>query len=148
MQVLRTRQATILRFDNERPVNPTLMNNSGSCKYHGRTGDTGRKETLMNEDAAAIAVLPNQPSVWELTFSFLTRLINKILKPRAETIFPSPSQDAFEKAHKMIRLAENYGDAYEDIVNRIRQESARYKAFKKNPEPIGKVTLNVKRLGS
>lgn len=101
----------------------------------------------MNEDAA-IAVSLNQPRVWEQTISFITRLINNILNPKEETIYSHPNKGALGKAHKMIRLAENYGDAYEDIVNRIRQESARYKAFKKNPEAIGKVTLNVKRLDS
>jgi len=45
-------------------------------------------------------------------------------------------------------MAENYGDSYEAIADRIRTESARYKAFKQNPQLIGRITINIKRLDS
>jgi len=45
-------------------------------------------------------------------------------------------------------MAGNYGESYEATAERIRAESARYKAFKKNPQAIARLTLIVKRLDS
>jgi hypothetical protein len=99
----------------------------------------------MNEDV--ISVIPNQRTQWGVVMHFITQLINKILGPREQAMY-SPRQGEFDKAHKMIRMAQNYSEPYEEVVKRIREESLRYQAFKKNPEPIGRVILNVKHLDS
>jgi len=102
----------------------------------------------MKENATVISVLPTRPTVWEVTISFIARLINKILGAGEQPAYSLPRQSEFEKAHKMIRMAQNYDEPYEDVLRRIREESSRYEAFRKNPEPIGKVSLNVKHLDS
>ena len=102
----------------------------------------------MNEETVISVLPPIRPTVWEVVIGFIARLINKILGPGEQQTYSYPRQSEFEKAHKMIRMAQNYNEPYEDVVRRIREESSRYLAFKKNPEPIGKVILNVKHVDS
>jgi hypothetical protein len=101
----------------------------------------------MDEHATTIPVLPN-PTIWELVINFITRLIKSISGPDRQITDSPPRQRDIDKAHKMIRMAQNEYDDYEDVVRRIRQENARYKTFKKNCEPIGRFTLNVKQFDS
>lgn len=78
--------------------------------------------------------------------SCICRLIAKLFrftKQRSIRI-----RDERDYVYKTIRLAANYGDTYKTIATRIRTESARYTAFKRNPQPVGSVTLNIKRLDS
>lgn len=96
----------------------------------------------MDETATTIAL--NQPRIWELMIKF-TRWIKSIFGPDKQITDSFPRQGDMDKAHKMIRMAQNEYDTYADVVRRIRQENARYKAFKKNCEPIGRFTLNVKQ---
>ena len=77
----------------------------------------------------------------------ICHLIRRIFRSGKQNLLYS-RQAELESAYKTIRMAENYGDSYEAIANRIRTESARYKAFKQNPQPIARITINIKRLDS
>jgi hypothetical protein len=77
----------------------------------------------------------------------ICHLIRRIFRSGKQKLLYS-RQAELESAYKTIRMAENYGDSYEAIANRIRTESARYKAFKQNPQPIARITINIKRLDS
>lgn len=79
--------------------------------------------------------------------NFICHPIRRIFGSRKQRLLHS-RQAELESAYKTIRMAENYGDSYEAIADRIRTESARYKAFKQNPQPIGRITINIKRLDS
>ena len=101
----------------------------------------------MKEDATVTLPRPN-PSVWEQMISFIAMVASKIFSSIEERCFSRRRQEELEKAHKTVRMAENYGDTFEDTAQRIIEESARYKAFKENPQPIGKISLTVKQLDS
>lgn len=53
-----------------------------------------------------------------------------------------------QEALSAVRMAAYYGEEYEDVALRIDQEVARYREFLRSPTPIGKITLNTKRIFS
>lgn len=81
-----------------------------------------------------------------MTANCICRLINKIFgftKQRSIRI-----RAERDNAYKTIRLAGNYCESHKTIAKRIRSESARYTAFKRTPQLIRSVTLNIKQLDS
>lgn len=51
-------------------------------------------------------------------------------------------------AYKIIRMAQNYGESDDALRQRIREESLRYRQFKKKPERLGKLSFKTKRVDS
>jgi hypothetical protein len=51
-----------------------------------------------------------------------------------------------ERAIRTIRMAANPGEDYWIVAARVEREAASFRAFLRNPQPIGKITLNVKQL--
>ena len=51
-----------------------------------------------------------------------------------------------ERAFRTLKLAANAGEEYDVVAARIDREAARYREFLRNPSPIGKIVLNVKKL--
>jgi hypothetical protein len=99
----------------------------------------------MSENPMPIQAITNQRP-WEDVVQLLVQMIRKIIPVREYPTFSTRRRRELERAHKTIRMAENYGDSYQEIAERIRRESELYRLFKQNPQPIGKVTLRIKRL--
>jgi hypothetical protein len=51
-----------------------------------------------------------------------------------------------QEALLAVRMAANPGDDYEDAVATIEKEAAKYQEYQRKPVPIGKISLNAKRL--
>lgn len=90
-----------------------------------------------------------QARTWREALRYFIRNLINHHHPWTNNKSTSTACDAIaelQRAFRTIRMASNPGEDYETVAARIDREAANYRAFLRNPTPIGKVALNIKQL--
>jgi len=80
----------------------------------------------------------------------LARFFSRIFgfrKPTSPRLVVWEQTPALNQALQTIRMAANPGEDYEIVAARIEAQAAAYLEFLNNPQPIGRISLNVKQFG-
>ena len=77
---------------------------------------------------------------------FFSRFVS-FSKPTSPRLVVWEQTPALNQALQTIRMAANPGEDYEIVSARIEAQAAAYLEFLNNPQPIGRISLNVKQFG-
>lgn len=98
-----------------------------------------------------MTTMPEEEHRWGQVLRLLYHTVRKAARRRAgrglSPVDLWTDDPSLREAVCSVRMAANPGEDYDEVAARLKTEAAKYKAFLRNPTPIGEITLSAKRIG-